>query len=468
MSGTAKKAFTSDFWSIQTAYIAANEVKKDFSSVIKEALLDPFSNESLEQFRIIEALLIETHYSPSFSKEEENNLFTTLLEKLKNTRPYSLTIIKRNWSQVLIKRKILPKECFKKGKFLSTIYKKHLFRELSNKLNSTTSILSTCYHFAQELQAVTAILCGEFCDLESTTLEFLTFVEHINRQFKYPALLIHDPSILQAVLQVLHHMPNLSTFQLEQLLTDCALNAFNHEPKVIVSSILSSIANHSMIHQKLPLLERLDLISLISFFNHFEELLRIFKGREQKIVELCQHYQNSLQQGALFFENETFHEIPIIINTLFSTLKENESSQFINEEIHHLIWAYKENPKFLILFLKSRQTSFAMQPSPFLAFLPYGIQSIKDLSFIIDTFFAFKALSCKKDWKKMVKALSCERHLCIFRIKIEQINMPIIKEMKNHFLDTKSAKESLVDYLNALSSKTAAYDYLDTFYPLLG
>jgi len=40
--------------------------------------------------------------------------------------------------------------------------------------------------------------------------------------------------------------------------------------------------------------------------------------------------------------------------------------------------------------------------------------------------------------------------------------------MKNHFLDTKSAKERLVDYLNALSSKMAAYDYLDTFYPLLG
>lgn len=469
MSGTAKKVISSDFWSLQNAFVATNELKKDFTSVFKEALLDPFSVESLEQFQIIESLLIETHYHTGFSKEEENNLFSALLEKLKHSKSFSLTIIKRNWSQVLTKRKILPKECFKKGKFIATLYKKHLFKELSSKIPQTTSILSLCYHFAQELQAETAILCGEFCDLESTTLEFLTYVEHLNRQFKYPALLIHEPYILQGVLNVLHHHPLMSSTQLESLLTDCVQNANSLDPTMMACSILS-LSDKGPLHPfRFKLLDRLDLISLISFFSHFEELLKIFKGREQKILELCQHYQNSLSQDSLFFEDVTFHEIPLIVDTLMTTLslENQESNSYIIEEIHHLIWAYKENPKFLIQFLQSKKTGFYPFANPFTAFLPNGVKAVKDLLFLIETFSAFKTLSIKKDWKKMVKALSNERHLCIYRIPSEQVKLALVKEMKGFFIDTKPTKEGVTDYLQSFDCPITASDYLETFYPLL-
>lgn len=454
---------------MQSFAIDATEWKKDLTVGLKEALLDPFSSESLSQFKAIESLLIETHYHAGFSKEEEHHLLMRLSDRFYQQGQNSITLIKRNFQHVLKKRKILPKECFSKGKFLPVNYKKYLFKELKEKLHQSCSLISLCYHFAQEWQLACAILTGEHVDLDSTTLEFLTFIEHIAHPYKYPHLLIQDAAIIQHVFTLLHTAPQIDTQDLEKILENCRDYAASHDVTSCALSLIKMLKTPSTARPDLHILPRMDVVSAISFLKHFEALLKIFSHREQRIIELCIHYMDSLTDQALFFEHVTFNEISLIVNSLIAFMGpwEGNKKEPVVRELHRLIWAYKENPDVLKQWLHNYNDHLPVSSHPFAPFVSASIRSVSDIEAMLQMFFSFKKLALKKDSKKMIAALARERHLSILRISIEQIQSPLIKTVRKAMDCPGSLKERLMGYLKTAPLSNSPSTYIDHFYPLL-
>jgi hypothetical protein len=420
MSGTAKKSSSLleqwNYFSFQSSH----QMKKEIANSLKDELLDPFSSESLFHYQLIESGLTKSSYSPNFTPEQENGIFQEILSSINVSQKGSMTLLKKNFESAILKRKILPKDCFENFAFQPDKYKKFLFNELCHQAPKHHSLLTLAYHYAGEYQEACAILKGHFINLEMTTLEFILFAEHKFGSFKHPTLFIQDPAIILFVLQFMEKTPNLTKseqlFHLENFLE----LAKTETEDTFLKTLLSSFSIHQKKPFLLPIDQLLNLTQIISFFSHIESLCKIFEKQKKQIVVLVSRYLNSIENNELFFEAECFFEVPLIVDLLLVILKElsfDEKKEMIYRFIDELIFDLDENTSPFSKFFE-RKTKQQEGSSIRTLFTIHG-SSATEIQQVLSCFQAFKVLSYKTDAKTQLSLLLEEGKLATKRINLE-------------------------------------------------
>jgi hypothetical protein len=426
MNRTIKKGnYLFDLWNYQGLH-QSHRFKSELSASIHDHLLDPYSDESLRLYHEINHHFIEAQYEPSFSKEQENFIFHRIIESSHEIKKQSLTLLKRNFESVLLKRKILPKECFQQSAFDFRSYKRFLFHDLCEKIHKHHSLLSLCYHFAGEYQEACAILNGQLVELESVTLEFVLFAEHHQGSFKHPTLFIQDPAIIETAMTIYKNNPEITPPQHAEWIMNFFDIAQKNSENIFLIELLKKIPSYSQHRKlKLPILENLDPNQALSFFKYIDHLLRTFESKKSHLLTLIDLYIQSLETNQIFFESECFYEIPIIIDLLmgiFNNCCIKQQKVIILDFFKDLIDQINHEGAQLLDFFYYEQDRASID----LSFIEkiYGSNhqsfSIKTIDLIIQTFRGLKTLAHKPNAKKQLHLLSLEGILATRRIALER------------------------------------------------
>ncbi len=463
MSGTAKKQnYLKESWVYPGSFIQEPSYPKEFLSSIQDHLFDPFSPISLTIYQSIEEFILTNHIDIRQDIEAEKKILDQIAEELHFKEQTSLTLIKKSIQQTLLKRKVIPKECFESFGFQPARYFGFLFQELIQKSHKNHSILSLCYRFASEIQETVTLLKGVFLKLEPLTLKLVLFLEHQTGHYKHPTLFIQNPLLLELSVRILLQSPSLSTKEHFACLSQFTQFAQNEKEENFLAEIFSGFD----LNQKLPsIFQCATYQERLSFLFHFEKLFFLFNKSPQKILDLATHYLGSIEQKELFFEMDCFYEIPIIVDLLFILLQdfpfEDQKTQILSI-LHQFIRLFAFHEGCLFDCLESDSSCFENQiVAQFFHLFEFDQEgSFEKIVQIFSTFKSLQDRELTQESNLKLKLLSEEKMLACLRLPPLHFKSLFPNQERNQFKCDNL--EDSIEKLNQLIQRPISKDeYFD-------